>query len=206
MFEQIDQCSLSALMAKEMQTCARFTSLRPSMFIPDVRAPHKKFPKLKGRGAELLNLIPVMHRVFERLVGTDLPLHRDILSCLWHQDCIQRRVRDTSAKMHMDVVDVLGLQQSIDEMLAAYSRAALKTDEHGWKIFPVLPKHHWAWHWGRKSSYMHPSRGSCWLDDNYMGVVKHIVQTCARGRSAHMMPIQIAEKIRWSSSFEHHVY
>ena len=70
-------------------------------------------------------------------------------------------------------------------------------DAKGLLLWPVRPKHHWLWHLGQRASFLSPRKAACFLDEDFMGKVKKVMQRCTASLALHKVPGKFLQKYRW---------
>ena len=86
---------------------------------------------------------------------------------------------------------------AVDSMFKFYTRLANHADAKGDLLWSMVPKFHWLWHLSRRSQYLHPRRGACLLDEDFVGKLKLITKMCTSSTPLHRVPTAVAEKYRW---------
>ena len=95
------------------------------------------------------------------------------------------------------------LRGAVDKHLILYSRLARAADQQGLLVSTVAPKHHMLWHLAFSSQWLRPRRGACYLDEDFMGRVKGIVQSCTAATPLHGVPSKVLDKYRWGMHFQY---
>ena len=116
---------------------------------------------------------------------------------MWIQDRFDKYRHDYC--LPEDLADEIG--KVGDRMLHAYAIAhndAITVCEM--MLFKILPKHHYYWHLLMRCRFHHPMIGCCLLDEDFVGRMKFVGASCARGTALHKIPEKVMEKWRWGRS------
>jgi hypothetical protein len=187
-----------------MRISCQYTSLGLSSFhdidtLHPNRLSNKHFPKLKGKGAELKGLAPVLLEVWrEHASATDE--HRLVAEVLRHQCDLQAIIDEHSTELFLPVAAAAALQKSVVDLLLKYTQLAHRADARGNLLWSLAPKFHWLWHFGERAKYLCPRRGACLIDEDYVGKIKVVGQACSSGTALHRIQLKIVDKIRWGKS------
>ena len=99
--------------------------------------------------------------------------------------------------MFLPVPVALEFKQRIQSFLKTYTQLAAQADAQGDVLWSEPSKFHWLWHLGDRALYMNPRTGSTLLDEDLVGKIKFIVQSCAHGTPGHLVPSKVMVKIQW---------
>lgn len=182
----------------------RLNALTLNMFVQDPKSPHKHWPKLKAKAAETKWLIPALAALWGKLHIPSDSYHARIMDVLQMQLCIQSIIDADPTADFLTAIESRSLRGYVDQYLQLYSWLAQSSDLQGLKLFSIVPKHHMYWHWAMKFLYIHPSRGTTWMDEDFVGLMKKLCVISTRGQTLIAMPKIFSEKIRWAASFQHH--
>ena len=150
-----------------------------------------KFPRLKGRGAEIRHLGPALLHVFCEHMVADNRQHRQIKLAL------ELNVRIESIFDDFALEYALPPHASASLLEACYGVTCLVTllgrhfHEQGVFLFNFTIKSHYLLHIGLISKYMSPRLGWCYKGEDFMQVMKRIIAASCRGTS----PAQITTKV-----------
>ena len=160
----------------------------------DVDAPERSYPRLKGKGCEIKDLVLPLRTAWQRFMRVD---HREdalVLELLDAQISFQT-IMTTHA--HLDLLPRRAAQELVgatDIVLNRYSLLANAADRAGALQWPTTPKFHYLWHLAQAACYLNPRRSNCAVDETFVGIMKSIVQSCANGTKAEAVPEAVAEK------------
>ena len=180
----------------EHKVVTQYSNLTLASFC-DPATPHRDFPKLKGRGAESKDLVaPLLHTwsIFMRHgQHHDVLVHTLLTKQLQIQDILHENKR--YAFLPNDLAEKV--LETIEQLLETYTLLCNEADRNHVLLWNMAPKFHWLWHLGHKARYLNPRRGNCMIDEDFVGVAKTIVQSCASGTAAHNVPSSFIDKYRW---------
>ena len=86
-------------------------------------------------------------------------------------------------------------------MLKEYTTLAHDADSNGGLLFSVVPKYHYAYHLADHAQFVHPRKGNCMIDEDFMGVTKKVVASSVFGTKPHAVPEKVALKYRLGMHF-----
>lgn len=175
---------------------AQYNSLGLGSFC-NVQAPSSAYPCLKGRAAEVKWLVPALAAIWQRLQRPENATDRLVGELLEGQLAIQGLLDEDAADFQMDAESAKELVKLVDKWLANYCRVAHKSTARGELLFSVVPKHHALWHFARKAWNLHPRRGACYADEDFMGTCKQLVKGCVNALPLHKVPLAVLRKYRW---------
>ena len=178
----------------------QFTNFKLGSFC-DEKAVATSFPKLKGRGAEIKDIIPPLLAIWRKCEHPDARAYTLVADLLEHQCDLQQILDDASTDAFLSCEAAAEFMEHIEAILKGYSLLANWADERGVLLFSMVPKFHWLWHLGHKAQYLSPRKGNCMVDEDFVGVCKEIVRSCAHGTASHKVPHSFVEKYRWGLHF-----
>ena len=180
----------------ENGTTSQFTSLCLTM-LHDPTKPKGNYPKLKGRGAEVKGLVPALRHVWERCHNASDEMHSMVLRALVCQCEMQSTIDDYAHEFFFPPEVATSFRAVVDRFLNAYSWLGAAADRNGDLLWSMVPQIHWLWHLAFRSQYLHPRRGACLLDEDFVGKIKRIVQNTTASKQLHLIPAVTLEKWRW---------
>ena len=184
----------------DLSTECQFSNLSLSSFC-DPEKHSSKYPKLKGRGAEVKDLVAPLLFVWDHFMNKRDKMHCKVRDLLTYQLDIQSILADNAPYPFLPVGAAKNLKQLIDLYLEAYSILAQDADDKEELLWPVVPKHHWLWHLGDRCLYLNPRRGCTLVDEDFVGRMKVIVAACVHGTKAHNVPEAVVLKYIWGLHF-----
>ena len=141
--------------------------------------------------------------VWQRHMDRNSEEQKLVLRLLQEQQKLQNLIDEDSTASHMDEASSRELIRVVDLVLTLYSRLAVFADQQGRLLWNVLPKHHALWHFARQAAFLHPRRGACYQDEDFMGRVKGVVQSCTAATPLHQIPNALLKKYRWGMYFQY---
>ena len=192
--------SIIALAYKELSVDCEFSTLSLRSFT-DPDRPRFAYPKLKGRGAEIKDLVVPLLNVFDHYKR---PGHRDdriIMSMLEHQAQLQVILSDNATQAFLSDDDATQVKLKVNAILHDYTLLANAADRRGVHLFSVAPKFHWFWHFGDRARLLNPRKGCTMLDEDVVGVCKIIVESCAHGTDSHNVHSSVVQTYRVGQHF-----
>ena len=131
-----------------------------------------EFPRLKGKGCEVKNLVAPMLAVWNKFK--------------------RRTVHDGKVKSALEaasrMIDILDIHKPdaffskesqgefvelVDNFLSDYSFLGGDAEKRGDLLFPAVPKLHWMWHLACRSKHLNPRRVACWIDEDFVKYMKN---------------------------------
>jgi len=185
---------------RSQRTPVQFTSMAPSSFIPSTGR-EGKYPKLKGRGAEVKGLaLPLLavwskfkrDTVHDRKVGKALSLLCEMQEILdeWKGDAFM----STEASERF--------MKTTEDFLQEYSYLGDQADRDGRCLFSCVPKLHWLWHMADRAKFLNPRRVATFMDEDFVKYMKMIGERCTAGTQLHNVPVSLMDKYRWGMFIE----
>ena len=172
----------------------QFSSLTLSSFC-DPDKPHREFPKLRGRGAEVKDLVlPLVDcwRRHRRNTDDDALL----LDVLYAQADMQSILSDHADEPFLPLEVARRFEKCCWKMVQGTTVLALSAQRQKKLLFNVVPKHHWAIHMGLRSHWVNPRKANTMIDEDFVKHIKHIVVSSAHGTAPHDIPSKVVEKYR----------
>ena len=182
---------------RQLGTDAQYSNLDLSSFC-DPASPQATYPRLKGSGCEVKDLLLPLQYVWAKYMDDELREHHLIKEMLSHQADIQSILSDFATEPVLPPQVSKDFQLATDLLLKKYVIVAQAADAREELLFSIVPKHHWMWHLAHRSQYLNPRRGNTMVDEDFVGHVKTLVQACVHGTKPHMVPIKVAEKMVWA--------
>jgi len=178
----------------------QYGNLTISLFV-DPDKPRSTYPRLKGKGCEAKCFVEPLLFAWEQLAEYTTYEHGRIATLLRKQIDAQNILSDNSGQCFLPEVDAVHFANLINDMLLVYTKLANKADEDGLLLWPFTPKWHWLYHMAQRAVYLNPRVSSCFLDEDYVNRVKIIVGASVFGTPAALVPMKVADKIRWTMHF-----
>ena len=158
--------------------------------------PFKFYPKLKGRGAEVRDLVwPVLKvwKLFQK--GTEQ--HLKVQSCLEYQVELQYLLHTHASETFLPPASCKRFEDLVVSFLKDYSLLANMADRESKLLFSVTIKFHYLHHLAQRAWFLNPRKGNCMIDEDFVGQCKDIAAACCHGAEAHAVPIRFTERYCW---------
>ena len=186
---------------KQLRTACQFNNLVLSSFCrPDKH--DKDFPKLKGKGAEIRDLMEPMLLVWQKHCRNRNSVDKSVLSGLQCMCKLQAILHEYKDDPFLPVNTAKLFTGHVNMFLHEYSVLANLADKELKLLFNVVPKHHALWHLGQRSAFLNPRLGNTMIDEDFVGICKSIVQSCAHGTESHLIPCSFIEKYMWGKHMQ----
>jgi hypothetical protein len=167
----------------------------------DPRKPRSTFPRLKGKGMEVKCCVDPIMGAFKQFKRPGNIEDQSTLECL---ECLSNIEHTFDEYSHEYVLPLDVAEQVLawgDKFLELNAKLSTSAGERGDLLFHVLPKTHLYWHLLYRCRYLHPKVGSCMIDEDFVGRIKHIVVASTAGSQLHTIPAKVVEKIRWGKAY-----
>lgn len=181
----------------------QYSNLTLSSFC-DPKKPKAEYPKLKGRGAEVKDLMPCLLAVWDAFSDSITYEYDIVRSMLVHQVELQRLLSEYSTDLFLTVPASTSVQMHVDQILHCYTHLANRADRVAGDeglLWNVTPKFHWWWHWARRAIFLNPRKGNCFIDEDFVGGIKEIVARSTSGTTMELVPGKVMEKYQWHQHF-----
>ena len=177
----------------------QYSNLSLSSF-SDRSKPFDDFPMLKGKGAEVKDLLPAVCDCWSRRGARhgQFSLINETMTALLE---VQDILRDHAKDLIIPEDKVVRLQTVLDTFLLGYQRLAYEAEVSGAFLWSMPSKFHWLYHLGQKCMFLNPRRTNCFLDEDFVGKMKILLQSCASGTELHKTLMKMAEKYQWGLHF-----
>lgn len=157
----------------------------------------KKYPKLKGKGAEVKDLMESLLEVWQKHMNKRNSDHKLVLGVLEKQCKIQAILSEHKASIFLPTNEAKKVAQLVSVLLQEYSILSSRSEKKGELLWNVVPKHHWLHHLGTRAYFIHPRRGCTFIDEDFVGRAKDVVQASVHGTEPSSLPDKFVEKYRW---------
>ena len=178
------------------QTRCQYSQLSLGSF-HDPRKVRGEYPRLKGKGAEIKGVIPALRSIWFQFRRDGCPEDQWCQQVLDDLCTVQEILDEDPTSLFLGAGRPAALMSAVDSMFKFYTRLANHADAKGDLLWSMVPKFHWLWHLSRRSQYLHPRRGACLLDEDFVGKLKLITKMCTSSTPLHRVPTAVAEKYRW---------
>jgi hypothetical protein len=161
------------------------------------QAPKLHYPHLRGKAAEVKDLCLPMKEAWEEHMDRRNATHRRVLTVLTLQVEFQEILSEHSEKTHLPRAAAESLRSKVHQWLREYSALASQSDREGKLLFALVPKHHYLYHLADRALWLNPRRSCCFVDEDFVGVLKNVVAASSFGSEPHHVPGKVMEKYVW---------
>ena len=175
----------------------QFSSLSLGSFTSPEQ-PNKDYPVLKGKGAELKDIIGAVLHVWELHGSYEYAMVRDLLS---RQAAMCNILSANAADLFLSNDQAISFGRHNDALLDLYTQLARKADEAGELLWKMLPKHNWQCHVSQKARWLNPRASACMIDEDFVGHQKLIVGASVHGTPPEDVPMAVMAKAAWTMHF-----
>ena len=158
----------------------------------------KDYPKLRGKGAELMDLGPAFLALWSKYMKPIL-VHKQIKLVLKLNDDMEKVLRDFSPKDGFFAVpepEAMKLREISFSMAALHVQLSEHFAAENVKVLNVTPKTQSTLHSAYLAVHVHPHLLWCYKGEDMMGKVSALLKSCLRGRSPTHMASAAALKYR----------
>ena len=194
---------------RKQKVRSRYTVLTRTMVHPA----SKKIPQLKGKGATIKSLGPVLSVIFARKMDTESHIHVLILQGIKLSTRIDTILDDHQGFYRLPTRVAKTFQTACFD----FCRTGAALVKHFHKLTPPVAlfnytiKNHYVMHMGLVAQFINPSLGSCYQGEGLMQVIKQIIKASANGATPKLAANTAIKKyafaltfgIRGSSSWKH---
>ena len=189
---------------KKLNVQCQFGNLNLKSFCnPD--QPDKTFPKLKGKGAEVKDLVEPLYLVWDAHKSADAH-DALVLSCLHSLRSLQEILHEHASDPMLPKPKAKLFSTLVQKHLQDYTRLAKMADDAERLLFNIVPKHHALFHLGARALYLNPRRSNTMMDEDFVGKMKDVVSSCAHGTPSHVVPVKVLEKYMWGKHLQWNYY
>ena len=184
-----------AKMYREIKTPCQFTNLTVNSFC-DKTKPSDHYPKLKGKGAEVKDLVLPLSKIWS--LRKNNSKQRNLIDKAFKALVgIQKILHDHADKAVLPTGQSETFDKLVTDFLQSYTILANIADKESRLLLSMVPKFHYLWHLGKRAKFLNPRRGNTCIDEDYVGQCKDLVAKCAAGNEAHRVPCKFIERYQW---------
>ena len=158
-----------------------------------------KFPKLKGRAAEIRHLGRPLLAMWQTAMDDDDTMHNLVLICLQASVLMENILDDTAGEYKLEP----GLAGKFMAAALDYcqSQSALAS-WNDWPVFDITMKHHYILHIASRAQWIHPRLGWCFMGEDFMCRIRELAQSVVVGTPPRLISAKMANKIVWAIHFQ----
>ena len=183
----------------EHATPTQYTNLTISMFCGD--DPHAHFPFLKGKGAEVRDVLPALVAFWDQQSPEGDVAYEWVGVCLEMQLKMKVLMHDHRKGVLLPMLVARQYNQHVQEFLLHYQKLAARYDATPLLLFSVPTKFHMLWHIGNKCHLINPRVANCMCDEDFVGRIASLIQACSAGTPMHLTCKKGMERYRWGYHF-----
>ena len=174
---------------KDLGTTSQFPHLTLSNFC-DPAKPHADFPVLKGKGAMIRHLMPILALIWREHMRAD---HRndkfvarlldDLVS---FYRCLDYKDAHGNHPFHLPKLIAKQILKNCEAVQMSYVYLAEQNFKQVPPIFSwnIAPKLHYFWHLGKQASDLNPRMSWCYANEDVVGKISTIGMSCRHGQVA----------------------
>ena len=173
----------------ERQTPSQFPHLDLRSFC-DPGKPHADFPLLKGKGAQIRHLVPILAMIWRQHMRDDKRDDQHVEKVLDHlvhfYQCLATTDRNDLHPFHLPMSIANQILRHVEEFLMHYCLLAEHSLEQAQPKFrwSIVPKHHYFWHLGKQATDLNPRMSWCYANEDFVGKISTIGMSCRHGQIA----------------------
>lgn len=172
---------------REMGTAVRFNDIRATMYDRG----NSDFPRLKGQAAELRHFVPVLKDVFAKHMDPSCRQHKQVKLMLEHCHNLES-ILDRFSDCYAFTVDASrSFNGSCWVIFQLTTGLANHYHERNIMLFNLTIKFHYMLHLGLICKYINPRRTWCYVGEDFMKRLKHLIQASHFGAS----PVLVVSKV-----------
>ena len=173
-----------------------YRKMKLSMIVK-VKKPRTSFPKMRGRAAEVKNLIAGLAIVWERHMSSTI-VHKTILAALKASRDMDMVVSRNSGKYVLPPAEADLLLRYAYIYANGQNAAAQHYNEVGHWLFDITYKSHALLHCAMQARHTNPQLSWCYANEDFMRTAKKLVRACCQSGQSHVAA-DVAMK-RWSDA------
>ena len=179
------------------QTTSQFSHLSLNSFC-DTSSPHADFPLLKGKGAEIRHLMPILFVLWQRHMTSDSDYDRHVERLLKHlckfYEALNYKNANGNYPFRLPTEVSTTITKSVDALLTHYSHLAVESVKNKVMRWAVVPKHHYMWHLARESTEINPRFTWCYANEDFVGKMAVIGMSTRHGLPAAYRSMAVSNK------------
>lgn len=78
--------------------------------------------------------------------------------------------------------------------LTHYTLLGQHAEAEGLLLWNFKPKSHYLWHLARQSQFLHPALAACYVDEDFVGIIKNIAQRSSDGSKLECIGQRVFDK------------
>lgn len=152
------------------------------------------FPALKGKAAEIRNLVGVLCKVFGDLCDRANKQHKQVLFCLNAASTLENLLDEFKEVFRLPAPAASTFEKTSFQFAQVQAALAAHYAEQNMCLFHVTLKSHYFLHIALQAKYINPRIGWCYTGEDMMAKAKAIAQSSFFGTSPAKLSPKILEK------------
>ena len=169
---------------KKFPNRTQFSSISLSSFVT-VKKAATEYPRLKGRGCEVKNLVAPLLSVFPQFARRRDAHDAKVVEALSALLRVQDTLDEYKGDCFLPCAVALQFRVDMDIFLSAYTHLGVQADARSSLLFSAVPKLHWAWHLAHRAMYLNPRRAACFIDEDFVKHMKTLGTRCTASTPLH---------------------
>ena len=171
----------------------RYGHLQLSMICNETE-PMKRFPKLKGKAAEVKHLVPALLHAWAFFMDDSSDRHNMILLGLQMSSRIDEILEASKGEFALKGDTLVQYQMAIFIFLNAQNALGTWYPDEGLKLFDITYKSHALGHSALQAEWINPVLSWCFKGEDFMQKVRKISTNCSKGTALHKVGQAVLEK------------
>ena len=173
----------------DRDTSSQFAHLDLRSFC-DPAKPHAGFPLLKGKGAQIRHLAPILALIWRQHIRPDNRYDMHVEKVLDNLVLFYRCLDFTDSKglhpFHLPQQIAQRLLKHVDQFLWHYFFLAEDSLRRvpAKCLWSIVPKHHYFWHLAMQANDLNPRMSWCYANEDVVGNIAIIGMSCRHGQVA----------------------
>ena len=183
---------------RELCVDNRYSNLTHNMVHP----PNKKLPQLKGKTADVRDIIRPLWLVANKYLSMDAAHHRDMVDGLEATMGIEQIIHEHKHHAKFPA----GVAAEFRRLCFRFGQCQDSLIRHfhpDTPLFNVTVKTHYVLHLGLIAAYLNPHLGACWSGEDLMQIVRRLLVSCAPGCTPVQSQLKAIRKYALAMSFEY---
>ena len=182
---------------RKEKTSSRFGAITERM----IHSSTKRIPELRGKAAQIRDLIPILAALWEKKMDMSLAHHRDVLAALKSSAAIDEILHDYRGHyIFPEHVRAQFRQHCFD-----YSTCVTALIQHYHPAIPlynITTKNHAMAHLGLIASFINPNLGARWQGEDMMRHLRTLAHSVTYGNSPARAQVKAMEKYAMAIGYE----
>ena len=165
----------------------------------DTRRPHLTYPSLSTRikAAETRHFLPVLLSIFSDRCNLAIAEDSHMLQMLRGLDAAYT-VLNSNVEHKLPPAEVAEFQRGIEACLQHYRWLHADANDRNKLWWQEVPKHHYVQHISAQAAFQNPRYSWNYSDEDFMGCLKRICESCLSGTQAHRVVAKLVRK--WAAA------